>query len=280
MPPSRTRSSRRRATSPESAASPCATPFEELGDPLRRLGLQQVAGRAGADRGEQVLFGARRGEDHDLAVGRRRTHPRQRLEPAAAGHRQVEQDEVGLELARALDRLVRRRPPRRRRGTSAARAGRRAPPASADGRRRRACGVPCAAYRQRAALPTRGICAPHARRYLAWVRDELVLVGAARGRARPASCASPGLRDPYDLPSLRLFLDTAVLLVSVIVCVLAYVRFARRAPALRPLPARAASSSPRRPRSRSRSRRCSTAAPSAAAEAWAGDRRPAGRRGR
>ena len=60
--------------------------------------------------------------------------------------------------------------------------------------------------------------------YLAWVRDEIVLV-ALLGAFLAFFLLSPGQRKPYDLPSLRLFLDTAVLLVSVIVCVLAYVRF-------------------------------------------------------
>ncbi len=61
-------------------------------------------------------------------------------------------------------------------------------------------------------------------RYLAWVRDELVLVGLL-GAALVLFVAEPGRRGPYDLPSLRLFLDTAILVVSLIVCVLAYVRF-------------------------------------------------------
>ena len=60
--------------------------------------------------------------------------------------------------------------------------------------------------------------------YLAWVRDELLLV-ALLGGALALFLASPGLRDPYALPSLRLFLDTTVFLVSLIVFVLAYVRF-------------------------------------------------------
>lgn len=60
--------------------------------------------------------------------------------------------------------------------------------------------------------------------YLAWVRDELVLVGLLAA-ALILFLAGPWLRHPYALPSLRLFLDTAVLLVSVIVAVLAYVRF-------------------------------------------------------
>jgi signal transduction histidine kinase len=61
-------------------------------------------------------------------------------------------------------------------------------------------------------------------RYVAWVRDELLLV-ALLSAALILFVAGPGLRQPYYLPSLRLFLDTAVLSISVIVCVLAYVRF-------------------------------------------------------
>jgi signal transduction histidine kinase len=60
--------------------------------------------------------------------------------------------------------------------------------------------------------------------YLAWVRDELLLV-ALLAAALALFLTNPALRDPHALPSLRLSLDTAVLLVSVIVSVLAYVRF-------------------------------------------------------
>ncbi len=60
--------------------------------------------------------------------------------------------------------------------------------------------------------------------YLSWVRDELVLVGLL-GAALVLFLAEPARRGPYDLPNLRLFLDTAILVVSLIVCVLAYVRF-------------------------------------------------------
>src|SRR5205085_9415130 len=42
---------------------------QELGDPLGRLTLQQVAGRAALDRGKEVVLGARGGEDDDFAVG-------------------------------------------------------------------------------------------------------------------------------------------------------------------------------------------------------------------
>jgi signal transduction histidine kinase len=60
--------------------------------------------------------------------------------------------------------------------------------------------------------------------YLAWVRDQLLLV-ALLAAALALFLISPALRDPYALANLRLTLDTAVLLVSVIVAVLAYVRF-------------------------------------------------------
>jgi signal transduction histidine kinase len=60
--------------------------------------------------------------------------------------------------------------------------------------------------------------------YLAWVRDELLLA-ALLAAVLIFFLVSPGQRRPYDLPSLRLFLDTLILLVSLVVCVLAYVRF-------------------------------------------------------
>src|SRR6188768_1277018 len=81
-------------------------PTQELDDPTGRLALEQVAGGARADRGEQVLLGARGGEDHDLRVGRDLAQPRQRAEAVELGHRQVEEDEVGLEALGLDDRLV------------------------------------------------------------------------------------------------------------------------------------------------------------------------------
>jgi signal transduction histidine kinase len=61
------------------------------------------------------------------------------------------------------------------------------------------------------------------RAYLAWVRDEILLV-ALLAAALTLFLARPDLRDPHDLPSLRLFLDATIGLVAVIVSVLAYVR--------------------------------------------------------
>jgi hypothetical protein len=39
---------------------------EELDDAVGRFALEQIAGGAAADRGEQVLLGSRRGQDDDL----------------------------------------------------------------------------------------------------------------------------------------------------------------------------------------------------------------------
>jgi signal transduction histidine kinase len=62
------------------------------------------------------------------------------------------------------------------------------------------------------------------RAYFAWVRDEVLLV-ALLAAALTLFLARPDLRGPYDLASLRLFLDATIVLVAVIVSVLAYVRF-------------------------------------------------------
>ncbi len=60
--------------------------------------------------------------------------------------------------------------------------------------------------------------------YLTWVRDELLLVSLLTA-ALAFFLVGPGVRDAYALPELRLVLDTAVLLIALIVSVLAYVRF-------------------------------------------------------
>jgi hypothetical protein len=52
---------------------------QELRDPLRRLALQQVAGRPGPDRREQVLLGSRCRQDDDLRLRRCLADARQRL---------------------------------------------------------------------------------------------------------------------------------------------------------------------------------------------------------
>src|SRR6059058_4381661 len=60
--------------------------------------------------------------------------------------------------------------------------------------------------------------------YSAWLWGEVVLFGLlAAGLA--LFVAYPSLRDTYDLPQLRLVLDTAVTLAAAIVAVLAGIRF-------------------------------------------------------
>ena len=80
--------------------------LQELGDPVRRLGLEQVAGGAPANRGEEVLLGAGGREHDDLAPRRSLAEPGQRGEPVESGHQEIEQDEVGLCLGSGRDRLL------------------------------------------------------------------------------------------------------------------------------------------------------------------------------
>jgi hypothetical protein len=76
---------------------------EERCDLLRRLALQQVAGGAGADRREKVLLGAGGGEHDDLTLRSRMPQARQSGQPVHARHREVEQDEIGLQALGVLD---------------------------------------------------------------------------------------------------------------------------------------------------------------------------------
>src|SRR3990172_10405958 len=64
---------------------------------------------------------------------------------------------------------------------------------------------------------------PKTRVYAAWVRDELVLV-TLLGGALALVLALPSFRPASELPALRLFLDTGVALLALVVSVLAYVR--------------------------------------------------------
>src|SRR5919204_5956511 len=60
--------------------------------------------------------------------------------------------------------------------------------------------------------------------YQAWLVGELLLVGLL-GAALALFLAYPDLRTTYDLPSLRLALDTGIMLAATIVAVLAGIRF-------------------------------------------------------
>ena len=60
--------------------------------------------------------------------------------------------------------------------------------------------------------------------YSAWLWGEILLLGLL-GAALALFVTSPSLRDTYDLPQLRLVLDTAVTFAAAIVAVLAGIRF-------------------------------------------------------
>ena len=60
--------------------------------------------------------------------------------------------------------------------------------------------------------------------YQAWLVGELLLVGLL-GAALALFLAYPDLRSSYELPNLRLVLDTAIVLAATIVAVLAGIRF-------------------------------------------------------
>src|SRR5687767_9692746 len=60
--------------------------------------------------------------------------------------------------------------------------------------------------------------------YQAWLVGELLLVGLL-GAALALFLAYPDLRTTYDLPALRLALDTGIMLAATIVAVLAGIRF-------------------------------------------------------
>ena len=64
--------------------------MQELDDPLRRLGFEQVARGPAPDRGEQVALGSRGRQHDDFARRRRFTQAREAGEAVELGHRKVE----------------------------------------------------------------------------------------------------------------------------------------------------------------------------------------------
>ena len=77
---------------------------QERGDLLGRLRLQQVARRAGPDRGEEVLLRVRGRQYDDLGCRSALADLWERREAVHAGHREVEQHDVGLQLRGRGDR--------------------------------------------------------------------------------------------------------------------------------------------------------------------------------
>ena len=195
---------------------------EELDDPLRRLALEQVARGASPDRGEQVLLGARGGEDDDLALRRRLADPRQRAEAVEPGHRQVEQHELRLQGPGELDRLFAVRGlAHDREVVLAEERGERFPRDGMVVDEQDPHGtligtVPSA---------DKGFVRHEDRDdYQAWLWGEVLLIGLL-GASLALFVAYPSLRNTYSLPQVRLVLDTAVMLAAAIVAVLAGIRF-------------------------------------------------------
>lgn len=197
---------------------------EERHDSLRRLALEQVAGRTGADGAEEVLLGAGSGEHDDLAAGCRRAQPGQRRQAVEAGHREIEQNEVRLKLDRKLQRFdaVRRladdleaalREQRRKRI-----ARERMVVDDEDSLRH----VPLIG---KSLVADEGNVHRNTRdTFESWLVGELLLV-ALLGSATALFLTNPALRNTYELPEGRVVLDTAVVLAATIVAILAGVRF-------------------------------------------------------
>ncbi len=197
---------------------------EERGDLLWRLGLQKVARRACANRGEQVLLGIRRSEDHDFRLGRAFADLRERREAVHAGHREVEKHDVGLQgcsledgaravlrLADDVESLLREE---RCEGVSSERMvvddehalGH----ATLIGRSRRA--------------DKGSVDHTRAESYRSWLFGEVLLICLlAAGTALFG--ASDSLKSVYELQDARLVFDTAVAVVAAFVCVLTCIRF-------------------------------------------------------
>ena len=197
---------------------------EELDDPLGRLRLQQIARGAGPDRRQQVLLCPGGGEDDDLGLRCGGAQVRERGESVHAGHREVEQDEIGLEALRKLDRLspVGRRPDDRQ-PVLAEQCGERVARQRVvvDDQDPHSPGLSAATL-----LPKRVTVRSRAKDpYESWLWGELLLVSLL-GAALTLFVTEPGLRNTYSLPQARLVLDTTVMLAAAIVAVLTAVRFA------------------------------------------------------
>ena len=199
-------------------------PAEERGDLLGRLRLEEVARRSGADRGQQVLLGVRGGEYDDLGTGRALEDPRKSREAVHAGHRQVEEHDVGLQALRGCDRL---RPVlglahdveallREQRGERIPGEGMVVHDQDALGH------APLIGTSSRA--DKRAVDHRRSQTYRSWLLGEILLVCLlASGTALFA--LSDSLQSAYQLHDARLASDTAVAVVATFVCVLTSVRF-------------------------------------------------------
>jgi signal transduction histidine kinase len=203
---------------------PVCDALEEARDALRRLRLQEIAGRTAADGGEQILLGARGSEHDDLAVGGRRAELGQRRQPVHAGHGEVEQHEIRQEPGRLHDRglpvgglaghLESVDAQERRESL----AGQGMVVDDEDSR----CHFIALIGRDRSAdkrevKETRS-------EYQSWLWGEILLAGLL-GASLALFLAYPVLQTSWDLPELRLVLQTSMALAGLLVALLAAVRF-------------------------------------------------------
>jgi signal transduction histidine kinase len=210
---------------PRDRGFPACDATEEIDDPVGRFALQEVAGGAAADRCEQVVVRPRSGEDDHRRVGRSLTDRGERGQAVDAGHREVEQDEVGASGRCERDRFV-----------SVPRLADDLESVGGEERAQRVAGERVVVDDEHAvahlwligtggSADKRKVEAKHRTAYDAWLSGELLLIGLL-GAALALFVDYPSLRHAWDLPDLRLVLDTAITLAGAVVAVLAGIRFA------------------------------------------------------
>ena len=197
--------------------------LEEVGDPVGRLGLEQVAGGAAANRGEQVFLRAGGREDDDLAGGRRFAESRQRRQPVEARHQEIEEDDVGLCLGSGPDRLLAvcgepdeleavrtQQRPERVAGKGMV--------VDDENTCRHGVLIGSGASADKRHMGKRRT------EVQAWLWGEVVLSGLLAA-SLALFLAYPSLRTQYERPQLLLVLETTIALAGVLVALLAAVRF-------------------------------------------------------
>ena len=197
--------------------------LEELGDPIRRLRLEEIAGCAAANRGEQVLLRPRGSEDDDLTARRSFAEARQGREAVEARHEEVEQDEIGLGRGCGRDRLV---AVRGYAGELEA--------VRTQKRRQRLTGEGVVVHDENARCHgfLIGSNSSADKRYVgkrrtdlqAWLWGEVVLSGLLAA-SLVLFVSDRDLRTQYDRPQLLLVLETTMALAGVLVALLAALRF-------------------------------------------------------
>ena len=197
--------------------------FEELRDPLRRLGLEEITGRPAANRSKEVLLGAGGRQDHDLALGRGLAKPGQRREAVEPGHQEVEENDVGLRLRRRCDRLF--AVSRQSGELEAVRTQQCRECLAGEGM---VVDDEYAGCHEFLIGSNRSADKTHVRNQRtelqAWLWGEVVLSGLLAA-SLALLLTHPTLRTQYDRPQLLLVLETSMALAGVLVALLAGVRF-------------------------------------------------------